>query len=226
MAQLQTEAARQAAPFRRRETKKVPAEKRKRPGRPDHHIGVNRPIPDLIDEIADVPLTDCPKCQGPVLDVAERVQYVEEIPVVRPRVTKIITRIGTCPCCGRVESTHPLQTGRGTKASAVHLGPRSLALAATLNKQHGLSMRKTCRVLRDACGLKLSAGGLSQALDRLADRCQPDYEQLIQDVRAGPAAYVDETSWWVGGPGHTGCTYSRIRPPRSTGSRVRGAVWW
>jgi hypothetical protein len=55
-------------------------------------------------------------------------------------------------------------------------------------------------VLHDVCGLKLSAGGLSQALDRLADRLEPDYQQLFADVRAGPAVYVDEKSWWVGGP--------------------------
>jgi transposase len=83
----------------------------------------------------------------------------------------------------------------------VHLGPRALAVAAVLNKQYGLSMRKTCRVLETVCGLKLSAGGLSQALDRVADRMESDYQTLFADVRAGPAVYVDETSWWVGGPG-------------------------
>jgi hypothetical protein len=116
-------------------------------------------------------------------------------------VTKIITYTGRCPCCGEVESIHPLQTGRGSHASAVHLGPRALAFAALLNKHHGVTMRKTCRILKDGFGLKLSAGGLSQALDRLADRCEADYQQLFVDVRAGPATYVDETSWWVGGPG-------------------------
>jgi hypothetical protein len=197
----QKEAARQAAPFRRPENKKVSPEKRKRPGRKAGHPGVNRPVPEHIDETVTAPLAGCPQCHGPLQDVAERVQYIEEIPVVRPTVTKLITYTGYCPCCGDVESTHPLQTGRGSHASATHLGPRAIALATVLNKHHGVTMRKTCRILKDGFGLKLSPGGLSQTLDRLADRCDTDYQQLLQDVRAGPAVYVDETSWWVGGPG-------------------------
>jgi transposase len=200
--QARTEAARQAAPFRRPEGKKIPKDKQKRPGRPIGHPGVNRPVPAHIDETITVPLDACPRCGGPVEDCEPLEQYIEEIPPVRPKVIKLTTYRGHCGQCGDVASTHPLKTGSGYLASQVHLGPRALALAATLNKQHGLSMRKTCRVLNDLCGLKLSAGGLSQALDRLADRLEPDYQGLFADLRAGPATYVDETSWWVGGPGH------------------------
>ena len=199
---LQKEAARQAAPFRRRETQKVPPEQKKTPGRPVGHPGVNRPVPAHIDHFVRVPLRCCPHCQGAVSQLAERVQYIEEIPPVQPVVTQITTFTGCCRRCGEVESTHPLMTGRGSHASAVHLGPRAIAFAAVLNKHHGITMRKTCRILKDAFGLQLSPGGLSQRLDRLADACESDYQQLIADIRAGPAAYVDETSWWVNGPGH------------------------
>lgn len=201
LAQAQREAARQAAPFRRRDAKKIPKDQQKRPGRPVGHVGVNRPVPDHIDETIVVPLDACPQCGGPVGDCQPVVQYIEEIPPVVPKVIRLTTHRGTCATCGPVSSTHPLKTGSGFGASRVHLGPRALALAATLNKQYGLSMRKTCRVLFDLCGLKLSAGGLSQTLDRLADRLEPDYQSLFADLRAGPSVYVDETSWWVGGPG-------------------------
>jgi hypothetical protein len=59
----------------------------------------------------------------------------------------------------------------GIGAAGVHLGPRALALAADLNKAKGLSMRKTCAVLRDS------------------------------ELRQAPALHGDETSWWVGGCG-------------------------
>ena len=124
--QSQKEAARQAAPFRRSEKDKIPPDKNKKPGRKAGHLGVNRRVPDLIDETVTVPLAGCPQCHGPLQDVAERTQYVEEIPAIRPTVTKIITYTGRCRCCGDVESTHPLQTGRGSHASAVHLGPRAM----------------------------------------------------------------------------------------------------
>jgi hypothetical protein len=86
-------------------------------------------------------------------------------------------------------------------AAGVQLGPRALALAADLNKAKGLSMRKTCRILRDCFSLQLSAGGLSQALDRLAAKVQCQYQAIAKELRQAPVVHSDETSWWVGGPG-------------------------
>jgi hypothetical protein len=47
------------------------------------------------------------------------VQYIEEIPEVRPLVTKLTTEEGWCAHCQQeVYSTHPLQTGRAGGAAA------------------------------------------------------------------------------------------------------------
>ena len=100
-----------------------------------------------------------------------------------------------------VRSQHPLQMSLAIGAAGVHLGPRALALAADLNKAKGLSMRKTCAVLRDCFGLRLSPGGLSQAMDRLAAKVKPQYDALARELRQAPALHSDETSWWVAGPG-------------------------
>ena len=67
-------------------------------------------------------------------------------------------------------------------------------LAADLNKAKGLSMRKTCAVLRDCFGLQLSPGRLSQALDRLAAKVKPQYDALALELRQAPALHSDETS--------------------------------
>jgi hypothetical protein len=88
-----------------------------------------------------------------------------------------------------------------TGAAGVQLGPRTLALAADLNKAKGLSMRKTCVILRDCFSLQLSAGGLSQALDRLATKVQCQYQAIVKELRQAAVVHSDETSWWVGGPG-------------------------
>jgi len=198
----QQQMARQAAPFRREERKKIPPEKHKRPGQKPGHPGFYRKEPDHIDQTIELPLDNCPMCSGPVTDLERMEQVIEEIPPVRPRVVKVITYRGRCARCGVVESHHPLQTSYGQGAAKVQLGPRALSLAACLNKVHGLTMRKTCRVLHDLCGLRITAGGLSQALSRIAGRVQGLYEKLIADIRGSPAVFADETSWWVGGPGY------------------------
>jgi len=196
----QQQAARQAAPFRREERKKIPPDKQKPPGRKSGHPGCCRKEPDHIDETIELLLDNCPKCSGPVEHIERIEQIIEEIPPVRPRVVKLITYRGECARCGIVGTYHPLQTSYGHRAAKVQLGPRALALAASLNKVHGLTMRKTCRVLHDLCGLRITAGGLSQALSRVASRVKWIYENLIDNIRASPAVFADETSWWVGGP--------------------------
>jgi hypothetical protein len=131
------------------------------------------------------------------------VQYIEEVPVVRPRVTKRVTEEAACPHFQQaVRSTHPLQVSLAEGAAGVQLGPQALGLAAQLNKQHGLTVRKICAVLREVFQRRLSPGGLSQALARMAGKLEPAYENLLARLRAGPYLHTDETSWWVGGPGY------------------------
>lgn len=198
--QLERTAHRAAAPFRRPESARNPQPSR--PGRKAGHPGFYRPKPSHIDEHIQVPLEACPQCQGPVLERHPRVQYIEEIPEVRPHVTQLTTETGWCEHCQcEVCSTHPLQVSLATGAAGVQLGPRALALACDLNKAKGLSMRKTVAILHDHFGLKLTPGGLAQALHRAAGKVQPEYERLIVQSRQSPVVHADETSWWVGGPG-------------------------
>lgn len=199
--ELEREVARQAAPFRRRESRKVPPEQKKRPGRKGGHRGAYRRVPEYVDEEIEVPLPWCPCCAGPVEDRVPLVQYIEEIPPVRPKVIRLVTWQGECVRCGAVSSTHPLKTSGAQGVAGVHLGPRALALAALLNKHLGLSMRKTCRVLAQGLGLSITPGGLSQAMDRVADKVESSYEVLVERLRQSDAVFADETSWYVGEPG-------------------------
>jgi hypothetical protein len=55
-------------------------------------------------------------------------------------------------------------------------------------------------VLAEHFGLRLSAGGLTQAVSRVAEKRAGD-DELIEELRAAAVVHADETSWWVGGPG-------------------------
>jgi transposase len=197
----QRAAARQAAPFRRRESTKVPDGQKKRPGRPKGHKGAYRVLPEQVDETVEVPLPECPQCGGAVTARTPAEQFIEEIPVMRPSVTRLITYQGWCQTCGDVSSTHPLQTSTAVGAAKVQLGPRARALAVELRQRCGLTMRNTCRVLERLTGLKLSPGGLALAVQRTALRVRPCFDRLVDDVRGSAAVFVDETSWYVGTPG-------------------------
>lgn len=193
-------AHRQTAPFRRREKLKKPDGQKKKPGRAKGHPASYRPQPVVIDEQVEVPLPECPHCQGELGEVRKREQFIEELPPIRPRCVKVTTWTGVCPRCGEVESRHPLQTSTAVGAAGVHLGPRAHALAVLLSHHCGLTMGGVCRTLRDVCGLKLSRGGLSHLLQRAATRVQPLFDDLVAQIRGSAAVFADETSWYVGEP--------------------------
>lgn len=205
--ELERAAARQAAPFRRPEAKRKPPGTHRRAGRAIGHAAAWRARPEQIDEEIDAPLPRdpagaacCPHCAGRVGDVRACEQFIEDLPPTRPHTTRLVTYSARCPRCRkRVRSTHPLQISGARGAASTHLGPRALALAAWLNKHLGLTMRGTCRVLERLAGLRITPGGLSQALDRVADKAAPLHAALQGELRAAPAAHSDETSWWVGG---------------------------
>jgi hypothetical protein len=102
------ESRRQAAPFRRSDSQKVPEARRQRPGRPEGHPGAHRPVAERADEPIEVPLPACPHCGGAVEALESIEPFIGEIPPVRPRVTRLITYRGRCPDCGEAHSTHPL----------------------------------------------------------------------------------------------------------------------
>ncbi len=205
--ELERQAKRAAAPFGRPQDQRC--KDPKRPGRKGGHKGHHRER--LTDEDIkwriEVPLSHCPYLRRPPLEQDSQKaveQTILEIPQVEPAAIRLITHRNTCCRCNwKVASTHPLQVSTALGAAGTHLGPKALAIAAQLNKGRGLTMRKTCQVLEDLLGLKLTPGGLSQALDRVGKRLEPEYEALAQEVKAQKVVYTDETSWWVGGPGYS-----------------------
>ncbi len=219
-------AHRQAAPFRIREQKRMGAPKR--PGRKKGHPGCFRPKPERVDEEISVELSLCPHCGGTQFtDQSEIEQMIEDIPPIAPKITRLRTYAATCVSCGEeVRSNHPLQMSLATGAAGVQLGPHALAIATDLNKAKGLSMRKTCAVLADCFGLHLSAGGLSQALTRIAGKLQPRYEGLALQLRHAQVVHSDEPSGSEIAKGRSLCPKGGAGGRRQTSWWVGGAGWW
>jgi hypothetical protein len=198
LAEAKQAAARQAAPFRRRENRKKPEGEKKTPGQKKGHPGHYRQPPPEIDQMIEVPLERCPTCQGELTDVHRVEQFLEELPEVLPRRYKIITHAGVCPRHGLVRSTHPLQASTAVGAAGTHLGPRAQSVAVALSHQSGISMRNVCQILKHCFSLSLTPGGLSHLLRRAASRTVNWYDQIVTQIRSSAAVFADETSWYVG----------------------------
>jgi transposase len=127
--ELRRSGKRQAVPFARRKL----VEKPKRPGR---KVGQGtfghraRPTKEQVQETKVTYLCGCPDCGGRLKEVRSHEQYVADIPVVKPILTRYVTYSGYCgKCHRRVRSRHPEQTSQASGAAGVQVGPRAKALA-------------------------------------------------------------------------------------------------
>jgi transposase len=199
---LRREKKRQAAPFRKHEEPTAPP---KRPGRKSgrrHGPHAHRDVPPRIDETYDVPLPEqCGHCGSrQVHESHVAPQYQTEIPrIVIYRQFNV--HVGVCEHCGHaVQGRHRLQTSTARGAAASQLGANVHAALAIMNKQLGLSHGKCVKLLGMLFeGLSIARGTSARSIARTAERCQPAYEQLRNDIRGSPQVVPDETGWRVGG---------------------------
>jgi transposase len=197
--ELQRAGKRQAAPFARRKHVEHP----KKPGRKAGQGKFSRrekPAPEQVDETKVAKLHGCPQCGGSKLrDIHEHEQYVADIPVVVPTITRYVTYSGYCvDCHKRVRSRHPEQISQASGAAGVMVGPRAKALAADLKHRLGGSYGKVSEALNDAFRLQVNRSGWCQADQRLAKTALPVYQELIEAIRCSQDVHADETGWRIG----------------------------
>jgi transposase len=100
-----------------------------------------------------------------------------------------------CPACGTKNvGTYPKGWDPRQRFS-----PRLQALLAYLHHHQHMSYARLAQLLRDLCGLRISAGGLANTLSRVADRLKPAYAALREQVRGSPVVGSDETRARVSG---------------------------
>lgn len=187
------------APFRIPDRKR--AKQPRKPGRKGGHKGRYREAPPITDKF-EVPLKCCPDCGGEVNDIEATRQVIEEIPPIQIRVIELTTYTGQCRNCGPVRSTHPLQVSSATGAAGTHIGPNALSVIALLQHRWHLSKRKSCQILEDLFGLRITPGGLVNATHRISSKLSDMYQNLQDYLRSSKVLHSDETSWYVGAPGY------------------------
>jgi transposase len=195
------EGKRQSAPFSR--NRRTPEGQRKRPGRkPGEAYGkkARRLPPEEIDQEVPVGLPDaCPACGGDLREVEPEKwleQFQDELvtAVVRRR---YLIAAGHCPACdASLRGRHRDQTSDAVGAAGVMLGSTAVSLAAWLHYGCGLSAAKVSR-LYGLLGLQVTAGGITLALERLADDASGTYDALKAALRISPVVTPDETGWRV-----------------------------
>lgn len=193
---------RQAAPFSKGPPKPDPKRPGRKPGT-DYGRQATRPdpTPEQITETYEAPLpASCPHCGSDAVEATRTaLQYQVELPQ-KPIYRRFHVQCGRCrQCRRRLQGRHPLQTSNALGAARSQLGPVLQAFLALAQKQLGLAYGKCTRLLQDVWGIRLTRGGVVQALQRLARRVTPAVAQIRQAIRASPEVAADETGWRIGG---------------------------
>ena len=172
------------------------AERRARKRRRGHDgISRRRQAPDVIVRCRP---TACGGCGATLPPGGQRRvgrSQVIELPPIRPVVVEAWQYAARCRGCGhRTKGTYPA----GLEPTRT-FGPQVEALLGYFHERHHVGYERLAEVCRDVFGLRISEGGIDNALRRLAERARPTYEVIGEKVRAGPVIGSDETSARVAG---------------------------
>jgi len=168
---------------------------KKKPGRKPGHPGSRRKVPQRIDWEAEHRADRCPDCGGPLNRCEEtRTRYTEDIPDIKPEVTKHTIHRDWCSSCRKkVEPPVPDVLPGST------LGTRVLVLSAWLHYALGNTLSQIVAVFNFHLQMPLSEGGLIQMWYRLQAILFAWYEEIQQEALKSAVLHADETGWRVNG---------------------------
>jgi len=175
-------------------------DRRKQPFR--KHPGVFREPPDL-DEIPpeqiqqhEVRLDECPCCGGRRLSPTGAFEdhVVVDLPEPKPEYHRYRRYEFQCPDCGQKSK------GRGDlELPGSHVGPRVRLLNLYARAHLGLSLEKSCALLQEWWGVRLSRAGALGHLAWGSRLFDPIVTRLLELLRQEPLVHADETGWRING---------------------------
>lgn len=182
------------APF-----KKPTAPRRTRkPGRKAGHPGACRPTPDVIDVHSAHRLETCPDCGQPVGPaIRAHTRIIEDLAPGTLETHAHTAHGHWCRRCQKIVT--PTVTAALPRAS---LGLNVVLYGAWMHYRLGISVGNLLTILHNLFGLRVSAGGLTQAWIRLGQMLTPYAVQLERAIRQAGVLHADETGWRVNGTTH------------------------
>jgi transposase len=167
---------------------------RKRPGRKAGHPGAFRRVPKPDRTVVHPLPTHC-ECGGHVEPTGETEStIVQEIPEPRIENVQHVAPVGACTKCHkRVVAKLPGAVRAGQSVAQVQLGPNAHSLILDLRYVGRMSLGGMVSVLGTWFGLEITKGGITQLVDRVRDRTQRSYQQVVEHIRAAGVVGLDET---------------------------------
>jgi hypothetical protein len=192
-----------------RRTKSLRTPSGKKPGGQPGHPGHQVRLAEMPDAVVGHRPERCAACQQALPDDAPRWverRQVQELPLVRLRVTEHQIAHVRCPRCG---ATTAGEAPAGVSAPRQY-GPRLRAVAAYLGQQQFVPYARTRELLAEVFGVSLSVGTLVNLVRRGASRLQPVAEEIKGALGVAPVLHHDETGLRVAGAAGAGRQWTHV----------------
>jgi transposase len=154
-------------------------------------------------------ISGCHHCGGLLTNIEELVRYVEDIILAaltptaqfKTVIRETIQR-GWCVRCGKYSSAKDL------RGQDVSLGPQVRSLVIYLVTLRDHSYDQVIHVLWDIYRFKITDGEITTIMDARRLECLPMYEEIKDNIRAGPGIHMDESRWPIQSEGGAGYAWS------------------
>jgi transposase len=188
-------------------------------GQPDHP-GSTLEWRNEVDAVEVHPVDACSECGASLSGVSvEQVlsRQVFDIPPMELRVTEHQVEVKCCRDCGQQnQGTFPAQA-----SNVVQYGPRLKGMMVYLMEGQLLPAQRTCEVLNDLLGVKVSEGTLYNTKAQCFEHLAPIEQGIQQTLVKSTVAHFDETGmrvngrhWWLHVACSNGLTYYFVHPRR------------
>jgi len=170
---------------------------RKRCGAVKGHKGHYRQRPDYFNFQESIKVVRCPHCNDTNLseNVQEiRTRIIEDIPAIKPQITKYHIERRYCRNCKKI-----VESLLSSALKNCRIGIRTMLTIAYFKIGQRVPVNGIRKIMKDVFNFNLSEGEICLVLKLISHAFGPYYGQMIEDLKAAPARYIDETSWRIDG---------------------------
>ncbi len=176
-------------------------------GQPEHP-GSTLEWSEEVDHVIDHRVSECQEC-GAHLEAEpitqQLLRQVYDIPPLKLEVTEHCVEVKCCPHCGEQnEGEFPSEA-----TTVVQYGPRLKGVMVYLMEGQLLPSQRTCELLDEVLGAKVSEGTLYNVREQCFEQLEPITHQIQSAILEAEVVHFDETGmrvngklWWL----HVACT--------------------
>ena len=176
-------------------------------GQPEHP-GSTLEWSEAVEHVIEHRVTECDRC-GASLETepiaTELLRQVYDIPLLELEVSEHRVEVKCCPHCGELnEGAFPREA-----STVVQYGPRLKGVMVYLMEGQLLPAGRTCELLDEVLGAKVSQGTLYNVREQCFEQLEPITHQIQSAIVDAEVVHFDETGmrvngklWWL----HVACT--------------------